>query len=388
MEKQKKIKSVLMLIATFFPLIGGTEKQALSLSESLVSRGIKVKVLTRGVKGAASNQNINGISVRRLKVMGKGWIDSFSFMIASFFYLLKHSSEYDIIHVHLASSPAIAAIIAGKLTGKKVIIKLGGGKGLNEIISSQKKALGKIKLKFFALTKPIFLLVNEDILQWLKTTPLKTTKLIFFRNGVDTGKYSPLSYHEKIKAKNKLGFENKQILLFVGRLSPEKRIKEFVEIWDELMRKENISQKARLIIVGSGPQEKDIKRAVKIFGLSDSLILAGAQDDLLPYYHAADVFILPSLSEGLSNSMLEAMSCGLAIMASEVGGAKEVIDEGINGFLFDPFDSQKIKSCINKFLDDDGLALRMGEKSREAVVKKYSMAKVTNELLKIYAEGE
>ena len=171
----------------------------------------------------------------------------------------------------------------------------------------------------------------------------------------------------------------------MGRLSPEKRIKEFVETWEEIMREENISQKAKLIIVGAGPQEKEIRQAAKAFGVSDSLVLAGAQDDLLPYFHAADIFIMPSISsEELSNSMLEAMSCGLAIMASRIGGAKEAIDEGINGFLFDPFDKQEIKSHIGKFLDDDKLSLRMGEKSRETVVKKYSMVKVTNELLKIY----
>ena len=384
MEKRKEIKSVLMFIATFFPLIGGSEKQALSLSYSLVSRGIKVKVLTRKVKGTVSYQNMGGVFVRRLKVMGKGLMDSVSFMIAGFFYLLKHSSEYDVIHVHLASSPAIAAIIAGKLTGKKVIVKLGGGKGVDEVSLSQKTFSGRLKLKFFAFAKPALLVMNDEVFSWLKTTQLRNLKLIQFRNGVDTGGYSPLLYQEKIKAKTKLGFENKQIFLFVGRLSFEKRIKEFVEIWDELMRKENIFQKAKLIIVGSGPQEQDIREAAKAFELSDSLVLAGAQDDLLPYYHAADVFILPSFSEGLSNSMLEAMSCGLAIMASGVGGAKEAVKEGINGFLFDPFDKQKIKFYINKFLDDDKLALRMGEKSREIAVKKYSMAKVTDELLKIY----
>ncbi|MBU2530042.1 MAG: glycosyltransferase, partial [Elusimicrobia bacterium] len=344
MEKQKKIKSVLMLIATFFPQIGGTEKQALSLAGSLVARGIKVKVLTRRIKGTVANQNMSGILVCRLKVIGKGFLDSVSFMIASFFYLLKHSGEYDVIHVHLASSPAIAAIVAGKLTGKKVIIKLGGGKGVDEISLSEKTFSGRLKLKFFAFTKPSLLVMNEDVLDWLKTSSHKDLDLIKFRNGVDTGKYSPLLYQEKIKAKNKLGFENKQIFLFVCRLSPEKRIKEFVELLDELMRQENISQKVQFIIVGSGPEEKEIRRAAKVFELSDSLVLTGAQAELLPYYHAADIFILPSLSEGLSNSMLEAMSCGLAIMASAVGGAKEAVSEGVNGFLFDPFDKEKIKS--------------------------------------------
>ncbi|MBU2530355.1 MAG: glycosyltransferase family 1 protein, partial [Elusimicrobia bacterium] len=64
--------------------------------------------------------------------------------------------------------------------------------------------------------------------------------------------------------------------------------------------------------------------------------------------------------------------------------AKEAVSEGVNGFLFDPFDKEKIKSHINKFLNEDKLALKMGDKSREIAVKKYSISKVTDELLKIY----
>ncbi len=374
-----------MLIQTFYPAIGGAEKQALNLSIELISRGIKVLVLTRKIEGTKETETISGVVVQRLKTIGRGHIDSLFFMISSFVYLIKHSKDYEIIHVHLASSLAIAAILAGKLLGKKVIIKMGGGKGLNEIGLSEKSGFGKMKLGFFSLTKSTFLVLNKDILNWLKTTQLKKSELLLFKNGVDTGKYAPLLYNEKIKAKTKFNFDGKLVFLFVGRLSPEKRIMEFIEVWSELTGETGFTDKAVLHIVGPGPLENEIKESIKKLGIESSVIMAGKQYELKDYYAAADIFVLPSISsEGLSNSMLEAMSCGLAIMASKVGGAKEAVEENVNGFLFDQFNIKDIKKIIMKFIETDKLALEMGEKSREITVKRYSVSKVTDELLKIY----
>lgn len=381
-----QIKSVLMLSQTFYPAIGGAEKQALELSRALVARGARVTVLTRRIEGAPAEEIMSGVSVRRLAVLGKGALDSFSFMAKSFIYLLRRAAEYDVVHVHLASSPAVAAVLAGRLTGKRTVIKLGGGKGVDEITLSMKTALGRLKLRFFQWAGPELLVMNGEVYEWLRSDPaFSGLKLARFKNGVDTGRYSPLSYREKINAKAALGFENSTIFLFVGRLSPEKRVREFVEIWAEFFAEEPARPAMRLVIVGKGPERESIEKAVRDLGVSGTVTLAGARDDLRPYYGAADVFILPSISEGLSNSMLEAMASGAAIMAGNVGGAREAVEDGVNGFLFDPLSRQAVKSCLKKFMADRTVPLKMGERARETAVKKYSMARVLDELLEIYA---
>ncbi len=380
-----EIRSVLMLSQTFYPAIGGAEKQALELSRALVSRGVKVSVLTRRIEGAPAEEMMDGVSVLRLAVVGSGALDSFFFMVKSFFYLLRRAAEYDVVHVHLASSPAVAAVLAGRLTGRRTVIKLGGGKGVDEITLSMKTGLGRLKLKFFQWAGPELLVMNSEVYDWLKGDPaFSGLKLARFKNGVDTGRYSPLSYQEKISAKAAMGFENSTIFLFVGRLSPEKRVREFVEVWAEFFAEEMIRPRMRLVIVGKGPEREGIEKAVRDLGVGATVTLAGAKDDLRPYYGAADVFVLPSVSEGLSNSMLEAMSSGAAIMAGNVGGAREALEDGVNGFLFDPVSRQAIKACLKKFMADKTIPLKMGEKARETAVKKYSMARVLDELLEIY----
>lgn len=380
-----EIRSVLMLSQTFYPAIGGAEKQALELSRALAARGVKVTVVTRRIEGAPAEEIMDGVSVKRLEIAGSGAADSFSFMVKSFFYLLRHAAEYDVVHVHLASSPAVAAVLAGRLTGKRTVIKLGGGKGVDEISRSMNTLLGGLKLRFFQWAGPELLVMNGEVYDWLKGDPaFSGLKLTRFKNGVDTGRYSPFSYQEKISAKAALGFDNSTIFLFVGRLSPEKRVKEFVEVWAEFFAEEMLKPRMRLVIVGKGPERESIERAARDLGVGGTVTLAGAKDDLRLYYGAADVFILPSISEGLSNSMLEAMASGAAIMAGNVGGAREAVEEGVNGFLFDPVSRQAIKACLKKLMSDKTMPLKMGERSREIAVKKYSMARVLDELLEIY----
>lgn len=381
------VKSVLMLSQTFHPAIGGSERQALELSRSLVSRGVKVTVLTRRLPGLPAEEDLGGVRVLRLGVCGPRAVDSALFMLKSFFWLLAHKDEYEAVHVHLASSPAVAAVAAGRLTGRRTLIKLGGGRGVDEISLSMGSALGRLKLAFFRASRPDLLVMNAEVHDWLKGEPgFAALPLRRFRNGVDTGRYAPPLYNEKIGAKEALGLDNAQLFLFVGRLSPEKRVKEFLEAWAELFAEEAAPPKARLLIVGGGPEEPALRRAVADLGLAGSVALAGPKDDLLPYYRAADVLILPSISEGLSNSMLEAMACGVAVLASRVGGAKEALSDGESGLLFDPLSRAELKAALRRFLADRSLAVRLGERARKTAVERYSMARVTDDLMAIYGE--
>lgn len=377
-----------MLSQTFHPAIGGSERQALEISKSLAARGVRVTVLTRQPGGQPAEEDLGGVRVLRLGVLGPRAVDSALFMLKSFFWLLAHKGEYDAVHVHLASSPAVAAVAAGWLTGKKTLVKLGGGRGVDEITLSMGSLLGRLKLAFFRAARPELLVMNAEVYDWLKgTKEFSDLRLRRFRNGVDTGRYTPGLYNEKINAKTALGLDNSALFLFVGRLSPEKRVKEFLEAWAEVFSEAAAPPKARLLLVGGGPEEAALKKAVADLGLAGSVSLAGSKDDLLPYYRAADVFILPSISEGLSNSMLEAMACGVAIMASRVGGAKEAVAPGVSGYLFDPLNRAELKECLKSHLADRSLAVKMGEQARKTAVEKYSMARVTDDILAIYGEN-
>ena len=382
------VKSVLMISQTFHPVIGGSERQAFEISKALAGRGVAVTVLTRRPPGLPAEETVAGVRIKRFACPGTGLLNSIFFMSRVFAWMLAHAAGYDAAHVHLASSPAVAAALAGRLTGRRTVIKLGGGKGVDEISLSQKTLAGRLKLAFFRYARPELLVMNGEVLEWLRSTKeYAGMNLRLFRNGVDTGRYTPPLYNEKINAKAALGLDNAAVFLFVGRLSPEKRVRELVEVWAELLGEETAPPRVRLVIVGGGPDGPALKKAVADLGLSGSVLLAGPQQDLLPYYRAADVFILPSISEGLSNSMLEAMASGVAVLASRVGGARDAINPGVNGSLFDPLSRTELKEGLRRHIADRSLAVKMGEQARRTATEKYSMARVTDDLLAIYGES-
>lgn len=368
-----KITSVVMLSRVFHPAIGGAEKQALELARALAGRGVKVTVLTSRPSGLPAEETLDGVEIKRLDGASGGT----AFQLKSFFWLYSHRAGYQAVYSLLSSCSAAA--LAGRITGRKTLVNTGGA-------DEASRLPGTIKLALLRAGAELLVTDREEG-DRLKADPaFAGLRLHSFRNGVDTGRYTPPLYNEKINAKTAVGLDNSRLFLCVGRLSSVTRVRGFVEAWAEIFSEEAVPPKARLLIVGGGSEEAVLRRSVADMGLAGSVTLSGPKDDLLPYYRAADVFILPSASGGLSNSMLEAMACGVAVMASRAGGAGEAVEEGLSGCLFDPRSRQEIKDCLRGFMADRSLAVKLGERARKTAVEKYSMARVADELLAIYGE--
>ena len=139
-----------MVSAGFHPYVGGAEKQALELSVALRSRGVKVLVLTRRLPGLSRREEIRGVPVERLWCAGGGFLNALTFMASLWWRLWARASEYSAVHVHLAGSPALPAALAGRLLGKRVIIKLGGGRGIGELAASAATRAGRAKLRLLS----------------------------------------------------------------------------------------------------------------------------------------------------------------------------------------------------------------------------------------------
>lgn len=360
---------VVMVSAGFWPAVGGAERQALELSRVLRARGCGVLVLTRRVGGTSPREEVHGVPVRRLRVCGTGTLDSLSFLLCALGWLLKHGGEYDAIHAHLAGSPALAAAIAGRWLGKPVLVKLGGGRGIGEIAASSRTRLGRLKLRLLALLKPRFLAVVPDLAAEAREH-LGGAEIEVLPNGVDVDRFKSVTPEEKRALRARLGWSG-TVFLYTGRLSPEKRLPWFAHIWDGAAA----GRDASLILVGDGRE---------LIPQDDRIRVLASVDDAAELYAAADVFVLPSVSEGLSNSLLEAMASGLAVVASAVGGTAETVEHEKTGLLFAKDDAEGAGAQIRRVLNDDGLRARLGAGARHEVERRYSIARVAGRLLELY----
>lgn len=140
----------------------------------------------------------------------------------------------------------------------------------------------------------------------------------------------------------------------------------------------------RLAIVGSGPESDLLKQQVAQTGCSDRVVFVPEATDVARLLRGIDIFVLPSYSEALSNSLMEAMACGCCPVATRVGGNVELVDQDRTGLLFAPGDSAQLSACLNKLLDQPDVAADMARAARDRMEREFSMTASMTRMASIY----
>jgi glycosyltransferase involved in cell wall biosynthesis len=151
-----------------------------------------------------------------------------------------------------------------------------------------------------------------------------------------------------------------------------------MDVWPAIRKTHPL---ASLFLIGSGDEHP---RLAELARKTPGVHLIEAVDDVVPYLQAADLFVLPSEREGLSNALLEAMSCGLPAVATAVGGSLDVIKHSVNGFLIPFGDAAQMLDTLNTVLADAGLRHSVGTQARETILNQYSLARTARSLRSLY----
>jgi len=175
----------------------------------------------------------------------------------------------------------------------------------------------------------------------------------------------------------------KKLVLAVGRLSKEKGFLHLIAAF-RYLRDARPGLALRLVIVGEGLERKNIEDAIRDSGLEQQVLLAGHVKDVRPYYRAADVMAISSVSEGSPNALLEAMAAGIPVVSTEVGGIPEIVSHRETAFLVPPRDPVALAKAIDLMLSDDGLAKQMAGRAREVIRNRYSPMSRVQSLVRLY----
>jgi glycosyltransferase involved in cell wall biosynthesis len=196
---------------------------------------------------------------------------------------------------------------------------------------------------------------------------------------------SPVSPSERATLRSRLGIgSDEAVLLTIGRFSLEKG---HAVLLHALQQLRSFPRKWKLVLVGVGPERDTLKRLVRSLGLSEHVLFAGAHADVRPFYATADVFVLPSLSEGSSNVLLEAMAAKIPIATTKAGGNPEIILHDETGLLVPIGDSQALASAIARLLGEPDLALRFAEAAFVRAAREFSVDQYRRRLLGFYSEA-
>jgi glycosyltransferase involved in cell wall biosynthesis len=225
--------------------------------------------------------------------------------------------------------------------------------------------------------------VSEAQRQRLSDYRISNEKTWVVHNAVSTNEQHKHEESEVRKSVfHRLGLsENKKLVVSAGRLSPEKGHRFLIEAVSKLGNK---GQESHFIICGEGPSRKDLTVLAQELEVSGVCRLTGFRNDLNDIFRAMDLMVLPSLTEGLPNVILEAFAYGKAVVATAVGGVPEIVDSGQNGILVPPERSDLLSEAILKLLESHSLRKEMGKHAYLKVQDAFTFEKQNMLLQEIY----
>jgi sugar transferase (PEP-CTERM/EpsH1 system associated) len=234
-----------------------------------------------------------------------------------------------------------------------------------------------------------YIAVSKDLEKWLTSVVhVQPGKVRQIYNGVDYSRFSP----ETVKPLALLparwrNLDGILVVGTVGRLTPVKDQQLLLRAVAHVRQSHpELGSLLRLLIVGDGPLLAMLTAMIEDLALRDAVWLAGDREDVPALLQLMDVFVLPSLGEGISNTVLEAMACGLPVIASAVGGNLELVEEGVNGSLFPVGDARSLAAAMVALLSNAAERARQGANARQRVCQRFDWSRTVEAYLGVYDE--
>ena len=222
--------------------------------------------------------------------------------------------------------------------------------------------------------------MSQDIERWLEeAVGVEPGRIRQLYSGVDTERFTP-----SVRCRAAVGNEGAGVTVgTVGRLDP---VKNQAHLLDAFASLRPSFPGLRLTFVGDGPERASLEARSKSLGVAGDVTFTGARSDTPDLMRGFDVFVLPSINEGISNTILEAMATGLPVVAGRVGGNPELVLDGVTGRLFGPADPNGLEQALLPYLVDLSLRQAHGAAGRARVVQNFSLDAMVERYLALYDE--
>jgi len=369
------MKRILVFSLAYFPFVGGAE---IALREVMarLKHKYEFRVVTARMRSLPSTEIIDGIVVHRLG-FGIKWLDKLFFLPFAVLYGLFHRA--DIVFGLLENQAALAARVVSRIQGAKCIINLQSG-------DTEEYIRNKLGIFYFLYNwvygrKPKYVVLSRYLKERAIAHGVHAQNITIVPNGVDTKVFSRFGVDVK-KVRKELGANKKKIIITASRLTLKNAVDDLIKAFS-MVRREIPSV---LVIAGTGEDEHRLKDLAKDLGVeSDVRFLGLVQYEKLPkYLSSADVFVRPSLSEGFGNSFIEALSCGIPIIGTPVGGIPDFLIDKKTGLFCKVRDPRDLTEKVKILLRNSSLSKKIVTNGQKMVKQRYEWSKIARQFDEVF----
>ncbi|MGQ9618198.1 MAG: glycosyltransferase [Candidatus Aminicenantia bacterium] len=362
---------VLHITKLYSPWVGGVERNVQELVEAIRDK-VKAQVLCCEFRGKTKKEKINGVKV--LRACSLGLLLSTPISPCFSFHFRELSKKVDLLHYHMLFPLAELMEIIANPQKKKIATLHYDRVKRNYLMKIYEPILHLFLKRMDKIIVPSKVFLESKLLNVFK----KKVEVIPF--GIDLRKF------ELNPQKEKLAKEIKQryrfpIILFVGNLLPYKGLKYLIEAMERI--------NGNLLIIGDGFLKNELKKLVAEKRVEEKVHFLGRKDysELVSYYHACDIFVLPSLYESFGLVQLEAMACGKPVINTNISSAvPEISLHEETGLTVQPANSESLSEAIKRLIENKDEMIKYGLKARERVRKFYSIDVISKRIVRIYKE--
>ena len=303
--------------------------------------------------------------------------------------LLKLIPRADLVHVQGFSTKNIMITAIAKLFARPLVLHLQTAKHDEP---PAVKAQGRLAWWAYS-TADLYLSVSRGLTTSYLAASLPANRIREVANGVNASRFRPASPSERASLRTRLSLPaSRPVVLFVGLISHDKQPQVLLDAW--LRLQPDPATASTLVLVGATDPAlfeladrliDQLRATAQASGFADRVLFVPPTNQIEDYVRAADIYVMPSLREGLPIALLEAMACGLPCVASRLPGATDtMVEDGVSGRLVAPGDSDAFAAAIGGLLADPATASRMGAAARRTVEERYTMERVAGMWLEAY----
>jgi glycosyltransferase involved in cell wall biosynthesis len=367
---------VAMVINVFPPSIGGAQTHTLRACQELKQLGVPALVVTRHHPGLARYEELGGVPTYRVGRSSRlKALAALSYILGALQVLIAQRRRYDVLHCHQMVSPMTIGLLGRLLLRKPVVVNphRSGSIGDIGVLTLRRPISGRLRIAAARRWSGAFVSISRDVHQELRGAGIAEAKIWDISNGVSLDHFHPLAAEQRTALRARLGLPS-------GRLSYAKGLDVLLDSWARVLQ---AVPDAQLALVGAGDEQAALEAQAQTRGIRERVHFMGGQADVTPFLQTADVFVLPSRTEGLPVALLEAMACQLPCVATAVGGNVDVLRDAVNGRLTPSEDAVALAHALIDALTNPAAAA-WGEQARLHITQHCSLRAVAERYIEMY----